>query len=369
MSALRYPHKALAFGETPRCVAPGVHWLRMPLPMDLDHINLYLLEDGDRFWIVDTGLDTEETREHWLNLFEQAPWDLQLAGVICTHMHTDHTGLAGWLCRKFTVALYMTRSEYLSARVFSGAQHHGSSDELRHIEEFYGRTGVEVPSFKLPTDPAPEPTDPVSEEGDRSETSARDRNKVALPRQFHRLRDGSSLRIGGRAWHVVVGCGHSPEHACLHCPELGVMISGDQILPRITPNVSVLPTEPNSDPLREWFESLERLRLLPAETFVLPAHNLPFYGLHQRIDYLRRHHIQQLRLLYRAAHREHSVAKLMRKQFGNRPQGFAIYLAVGECLAHLHFLCSEGRLRRRVNAEGQHFFEPLRPIGADSRLV
>ena len=351
MMALRYPHSAIACGAAPLSVAPGVHWLRMPLPMDLDHINLYLLDDGERFWIVDTGLDTGETREHWLQLFSQAQWSRPLAGVICTHMHTDHIGLSGWLCRKLDAPLHMTRGEYLSARVFAAALHQGDRGTLRHIKDFYAQTGVEVPRFDPPTTAA------AKDRGQDSESKA---ESSVLPLQYHCLRDGSTLKIGGCEWRVVVGRGHSPEHACLHCPELGVMISGDQILPRITPNVSVLPTEPEGDPLREWFESLSRLRQLPAETLVLPAHNLPFYGLHQRIDYLRRHHGQQLRMLYRAAHRVHSVSELMRRQFGDRPQGFGVYLAIGECLAHLHFLRSEGRLRRRVDDHGHHHFEPLR---------
>ncbi len=351
MTALRYPHKAIACGATPLSVAPGVHWLRMPLPMDLDHINLYLLDDGERFWIVDTGLDTPQTREYWQALFVGAPWNRPLAGVICTHMHTDHIGLSGWLCRTLGAPLYMTRGEYLSSRVFAAARRHGGLDALQHIKEFYAKTGVELPHF----DP------PVSSKTKKSgEDSGAEAEPSALPLHYRRIKEGSSFCIGGREWRVLVGSGHSPEHACLYCPELGLMISGDQILPRITPNVSVLPTEPEGDPLRDWFESLVHLRQLPAETLVLPAHNLPFYGLHQRIDYLSRHHTQQLRMLYRAAHRQHRFADLLKVQFGDRPKGFGLYLAIGECLAHLHFLCYEGRLQYRLDAKGHHHFSPLR---------
>src|SRR5205823_5956312 len=173
------------------------------------------------------------------------------------------------------------------------------------------------------------------------------RGVPSVPASFQRLTDGQMVEIGGRQWRVIIGEGHSPELACLYCAESGVLISGDQILPKISPNISVQAHEPDGDPLARYLASLRRLRdRLPAETFVLPSHNLPFYGVHTRIDELAAHHRERCDDAIAACVRPHSAAELMpvlfRRQLDRHQMGFAL----GEALAHLHYLAGEGEVER-----------------------
>ena len=183
-------------------------------------------------------------------------------------MHPDHIGMAGWLTRKFNCRLCMTRLEYLNCRVLT-------ADTGREAPEdgvaFYRRAGWSEAAL----------------ENYRARFGNFGKRIHALPESYRRIVDGELIRIGGNTWRVIVGTGHSPEHACLYCAELKLLISGDQVLPRISSNVSIHPTEPDADPMREWLESLAKLkREVPDDVLVLPSHNECFRGLHARLDYL-----------------------------------------------------------------------------------
>lgn len=236
-----------------REVAPGVLWLRMPLPMALDHINLYLLEDHDGWWIVDTGIAIGPTQELWEQIFSNHLQGKPVKAVISTHYHPDHTGMAGWLCEKWRVPFYMTQEEYLSGLVFSRTQqeHFSWSSELYLQRSGYSQQQVDVARQRFGGfGPYIKP----------------------MPTAFRRLVDGGALTIKGNRWRVVVGSGHSPEHACLYCGSMNVLISGDQVIPRITSNISVTGAEPEGNPLKDWFNSHEKfLEALPADALVLPA--------------------------------------------------------------------------------------------------
>ena len=250
-------------------IAPGVRWIRMPLPISLAIINLWAIDDGDAGWaVVDTGMAVEDAARVWQNLFDNAPDARSLSRVLVTHMHPDHVGMAGWLTRKFRVRLWMTRGEYLACRVTvadtgreappdATAFYHRAGWNRQAVESYWVRFGNFGKFIH------------------------------ALPDSYHRLVDGEELRIGRHMWRVVVGLGHSPEHACLYCPDLKLLISGDQVLPRISSNVSVYPLEPNADPMSDWLASIDKLRrAVPDDVLVLPSHNEPFRGLHERLDAL-----------------------------------------------------------------------------------
>jgi glyoxylase-like metal-dependent hydrolase (beta-lactamase superfamily II) len=174
--------------------------------------------------------------------------------------------------------------------------------------------------------------------------------------QFRAVREGDTLTIGGRRWNTFTVLGHAPEHACLHCPEADVLISGDQVLPKITTNVSVWPDQPHGNPLRLYLDSLKRFRPLPAATLVLPSHGLPFRGLHDRLDYLRVHHDERLAATIDALGEPRTASELVpilfRRQLDTHQLGFAI----GETLAHLHYLEAAGQAREEVDAAGLHRF-------------
>jgi len=345
LAALRFPHAAPPAPGTLTTVAPGVHWLRMPLPFALDHINLWLLEDGAGWTIVDSGLDTPITRELWERIFVEALDGKPVTRLIVTHFHPDHMGLAGWLTERWQIPLWVSETEWLWARMLTVDR-----DDAAFAEDqisFYRRAGLDETTI---------------------ETFAARGNQYAqrvgpVPRAFHRIADNMTFEIGGRRWRVIVGRGHAPEHVCLHCAELDLFIAGDQVLPKISPNISVWPNEPDGNPLGRYLDSLETLRReVPADVLVLPSHNLPFYGIDTRIDQLALHHAERLAELAAACTTPHTtmeiVPLLFRRKLDTQQLGFAI----GEALAHLHYLVEAGRLTRGERADGVYLFSsPLVP--------
>jgi glyoxylase-like metal-dependent hydrolase (beta-lactamase superfamily II) len=178
-----------------------------------------------------------------------------------------------------------------------------------------------------------------------------------VPRGFRRIADGMVLTIGGQDWRVVVGRGHAPEHACLHCPALGVLIAGDQVLPKISPNVSVWPTEPDGNPLARYLASLAMLRgAIGDNVLVLPSHKLPFHGLHARIDQLAAHHRERLDAILAVCDAPHSALEIVPLLFRRALDNQQLVFALGEALAHLHLLTAEGKLQRDEGADGIYRF-------------
>jgi glyoxylase-like metal-dependent hydrolase (beta-lactamase superfamily II) len=316
-----------------REVAPGVMWIRMPMPFALDHINLWAIADADdggrRTWaIVDTGLQTVETAAAWRGLLGDGGTlgGAPVGRVLVTHMHPDHVGMAGWLTRRYDCRLWMTRLEYLTCRVLAADTGREAPDDgIR----FYRRAGWSDDEL----------------ENYRARFGGFGKMIHALPDSVRRLHDGEVLRIGGREWQVVVGQGHSPEHACLHCPQAKLLVSGDQVLPRISSNVSVFPTEPEADPLGEWIASIARLReRVSDDVLVLPAHGEPFRGLHARLDHLAAGHAKSLARLHDALAEPKRVVDCFGALFA-RPitaEPHLLNLATGETIAHLNHLLRRG---------------------------
>lgn len=324
-------------------VADGVLWLRMPMPFRLDHINVWAIRDrtdaGRPGWaIVDTGLQTMDTTNAWRTLFGDggALGHAPVTRVLVTHMHPDHVGMAGWLTRRFDCRLWMTRLEYLTCRVLA-------ADTGREAPEdgvsFYRRAGWSADDI----------------ETYQARFGGFGKMIHALPDSYRRLHDREMLRIGGHDWQVVVGHGHSPEHACLVCPSLGVLISGDQVLPRISSNVSVFPTEPEADPLGDWIESIDTVRrAVSDDVLVLPAHNDPFHGLHARLTALAADHEQALDRLRNVLDEPRRVIDVFDALF-HRPIGrdpTMLGLATGESLAHINHLLRLGEAQVDLAADG-----------------
>lgn len=315
-------------------VAPGVLWLRMPLPMALNHINVWALADGDTWTLVDTGIQTPETAAAWLSAFSGVLGGRAVGRVICTHMHPDHIGMAGWLTRRFDCQLWITRLEYVTCRMLAAD------------------TGREPPADALRFHQAAG-WDEAAIEDYRARFGGFGKHIYALPDSFKRVSDGDEVEIGGRIWRAVVGRGHSPEHLCLHSPELALMISGDQVLPRITSNVSVFPTEPDADPLNDWLTSIAALaHRIPDDVLVLPSHNEPFRGLHARLSQLAAGHEEKLGRLRESLQQPKRAIDVFDILF-RRPVGLSLLsLATGEALAHLNLLIHRRQAVRELDAAG-----------------
>lgn len=322
---VNYPLENLPAPGATLEVADGVHWLRMPLPFALDHINLWLLEDGENFTAVDTGIAMDAVKEHW----KSALVGRRLTRQIVTHFHPDHLGLAAWLETETGAALWMTQGEYQTAHLIAAGI---APFDMATMLEFFRQHGL----------------DDVRHAGIEKRGNAYRRGVPAIPATFHRLRDGDSVSIGGRAWRIIVGYGHAPEHASLYSPELGVLIAGDMLLPRISTNVSAYAAVPTGDALGMFLASLERLAELPADTLVLPSHGRPFHGLHARVTELQAHHAARCVDLLAACNTSpQSACELLPVLFG-RPidDPHQTMFAMGEAIAHLIHLEHQRRLER-----------------------
>lgn len=345
-NALNYPYADHPQPGQTMEVAPGVRWLSMPMPGSLSHINLYLLEDTDGWYVVDTGLSNEETGELWQQIFSQELGGKPVIGVICTHMHPDHIGQSDMITSQFRVPLYMTQSEYFHARAFANSA--GSHHQSWIGAEFYARAGM--------------PENYLQQlQKMWTERSSEGMSMPTLPSGYERLRDGQVLTIGGRDWRIVVGSGHSPEHACLYCASLKIMISGDQILPIITSNVSVHPTEPNANPLKDWMDSHDRFLSTPADTLVLPAHNLPFFGVRDRLRALISHHDDRMLAIEEACVEPHTAKDLLPVLFARELDPRQMMMALGEAIAHLHLLVHRNRIERVLHDDGRFRFLSIDP--------
>lgn len=316
-------------------LADGLFWATMPVNEALGAINIWLLREPDGWSVIDTGWRNPQTLTAWQTIADRLFTPQSVIRVYCTHMHPDHCGVTGWLSERYGASLHMTRLEYYTLRMLAW-------DVMRpappHALEFYRSTGLGEDAI----------------DSYRHQFGEFGQMVYPLPDAFEALVDGDSLTIGGRSWQVIVGRGHSPEHACFYCAELNVLVSGDQILPRISSNVSVYPYEPQAEPLSGWVESLSRIRaLVPSDVLVLPAHGRPFRGLHERIDALLAEVVERLQRLAAALRvKSHRVADIFPIQYSRPITARLGTMAAGETLAHLAHLRRLGRVRCEIDGEG-----------------
>ena len=311
-------------------VLPGIRWWRVPMSGPLKHVNGLILDDGDGAVLaVDMGTASPRSTEAWSTILDGPLSGTRVSRILCTHLHPDHVGLAGWLSRRFDDApLLMTRTEWLMVRWLAADAHDTVPDDQVAFWRGAGWDDAQIAHVS------------ASGWGNFRRMIAR------MPFGYTRIRDGEVLRIGGADWHVMTGSGHSPEHACLVDHDRRVLIAGDQVLPRISSNVSLHASQPGEDPLGDWLGSIAKFRTLPDDLLVLPGHGDPFYGLHARLDALDREHRDRLDALSdHLAEPRRAVdcfPILFRRAIGNDVIG----MATGEALAHLRRLEVEGRATR-----------------------
>jgi glyoxylase-like metal-dependent hydrolase (beta-lactamase superfamily II) len=273
------------------------------------------------------------TKALWQRILGESLGGRPICRILVTHYHPDHIGLAQWLAERCAAPLWTTEKEWLHARMMSVG--HDDFASLRCA--FARRAGLDEAASAV-----------FAQRHDSYR-----RGVPSVPASFHRLADGMTVTIGGRHWQVIVGEGHAPEHACLYCAETGVLIAGDQVLPRISPNISLVPHEPDGDPLARYLASLAKLRrAVPPEVLVLPSHNLPFFGLHRRIDELAQHHAARCAEILAACAGPKSAIELLPLLFRRPLDRHQTAFALGEALAHLRYLCGQGEIDRALDAGG-----------------
>lgn len=308
-------------------VAPGIMWTRIPLPFRLDHVNIYLIEDGDGWAVVDTGIGDEATRDVWFALANGPLAGKRLTRLIVTHFHPDHIGLAGWLCSTFGMRMSTSQTAWLGCLNISLSP--GALD-AKPYRDFYALHGL-----------SPETVALVSTQG-----HGYLRMVTPLPPTFSRLVAGDRLAIGGRVFDVLSGDGHAPEQLMLYCAADNVFLAADQVLAKITPNVSVWAVDPEGDPLGLYLRSLEDItRRIPADALVLPGHQLPFYGLHRRCAELAAHHETRCAMILGACRAEPAtVGELVPVLFPRKLDPHQLSFAFSETFAHVNAMVRRGEL-------------------------
>jgi glyoxylase-like metal-dependent hydrolase (beta-lactamase superfamily II) len=322
-------------GET-REIAPGVSWVRMPLPFALDHVNLWLIEEADGHTLVDCGYGDATTRAHWQRHFATTLAQRPIRRIVATHCHPDHLGNAAWLAARFACPILMTQAEYLAAHAIRDEHAGFGQADVRALFASHGMTTEHLEAFTA--------------RGNQYR-----RGVPEAPQAFSRLVEGDVLTLGPWRWRVVTGYGHSPEHASLAAEDARLLISGDMLLPRISTNVAVWPGEPEGDPVARFLASLGAFEALPPDTLVLPSHGPPFRGIAARVAQLRGHHAERLAELARAleeADAPQSAQDLVPVLFRRELDTQQRFFAMGEAIAHLNRLWREGRIERLVGNDG-----------------
>ncbi len=338
--AIRYPFDAPPAEGAATEVAPGILWMRLPLPMKLDHVNVYALDDGDAWTIVDTGFDSGRSRAVWRALLTGPLQGRPVSRVIATHHHPDHIGLAGWFQTDYGAELVTTRTAWLMARMLQLDEQDRPTPET---VAFWRSAGMDADVL-------------AARMAERPFNFA---DVVApLPLGYHRIVEGSTVQAGGRDWTVRIGNGHAPEHATLWSTDGEIVIGGDQLLPSISPNLGVYATEPAADPVADWLAACEWLAPHATEAqLVLPGHKLPFTGLPLRLEQLIANHHGALARLRAHLATPHTAAEcfqpLFRREIGLGECGLALVEAMAHCL-HLFHLGAATRQRRDDGAWRWH---------------
>ncbi len=319
-------------------IAPGLWLLPVPLDSTLDHVNLYVLADADGWTLVDTGINTPLCRQALESAFSREPLkQFPITRVISTHFHPDHIGLAGWLCQQ-GAELWTSRTCWMQTRLLTVDDRPGPLEHELHFVRKAGMQGLEFEAFRR-----------------RPHNNYR-QTVLPLPDTYHRLTEGDRLTIGDRTWTVHLGYGHAVEHVTLWADD-GHVITGDQVLPGISSNISVLSSEPEEDVLSEWIESCKRFAQLASdEMLCLPGHNLPFYGIGKRCHQLIHSHQLALARLLQYLQQPRTVLDCLEVIYRRKLRPDERSLLIAEAFGYLNHLHKKNMVEKTINFEGAYLW-------------
>jgi glyoxylase-like metal-dependent hydrolase (beta-lactamase superfamily II) len=318
-------------------IAPGLLWVRLPLPFRLNHVNVWLLREDDGWTVIDTGCATPELFAIWEGLLAGPMAGLPVRRVVATHGHVDHIGLSGWLAERFDAPFICTLAEWLWARVSHMHDVPGASGAYRDYLLRHG-FGPETAGLM------------VASRGRFVDLS------TPLPGALVEIRDGETMRMGGRDWRVIVTRGHAFEHASFHDAASGILIAGDHLLPRISPVIAIYEMTPRADPLGDYLASFSHFSDLPEDTLVLPSHGMPYRGVHRRIASLEEHHGRRLEATLALLSAPMPACELSRTMFPHVDSLDDVGFALGETLAHVSRLVASGDVVETCDAAGKVLF-------------
>ena len=321
MNDIRYP-----FGKTTpeygqlATVIPEIKWFRFPLPFVLNHVNIWLIADGEGWVCIDTGVTWDKGKHLWEDILK----DHTLKRQIVTHSHPDHVGLSGWLEQKTGAELWMTQGEYLTALAHINQVGNYTIPAMLSLFRHHGLDYIRLAA--------------LDKRGNAMKTGC-----PILPKTYRQMREGDLVEIGGHHWEIITGFGHAYEHAAFYCKDLNVLISGDMLLPSISTNVPVSAAFPQGNPLKDFLDSLQKFRRLPEDTLVLPSHGRPFIGINERIDFLEVHHKNRCDLVLELCKTPQTACSIMAPLFERDiTDAHQCQFAMGESIAHLNYLEQQG---------------------------
>lgn len=334
MDAPAQPPLTFPWEEPPGCgeaieVVEGILWVRLPLPMRLNHVNVYVLDEGDYWTIIDTGMDLASGREAWAALLSGPLADKPVGRVVLTHHHPDHLGLLGWFADQ-GAEIWATRLGWTLGRMLQ-LDH----NDLPPPQQIAFRRLAGMPEDMLAAFAGETPFN-------FSQCTA------PIPLGYNVIAEGDTIRMGGRDWKVHFGHGHAPDHATFWTD--GIVLAGDQIIPGISSNVGVYPSEPEANPLHDWLQSCRRFRDLVGDELILPGHKTPFHGGAFRLTQLIENHEHALdRILGALADGPRTAAQLFTPIFKREIGGTQYGLALAESVAHMNYLHQAGRVTRTLS--------------------
>ena len=340
MKELKFPVEIFPTEKKVLQIREGIYWVKLLLPSMISHVNAYILDDEDGISIIDTGISCVSCKESWTHILTHNFKNKTIKRIIITHHHPDHIGLLGWFKKKFNTEIWTSRSSWLTGRMLTLDTKNEVSIESLNFWLSAGMPSeiIEKKRFEKPFN--------FSDYVDK------------IPLGYRRIVEEEPLLIGNKKWFVKLCNGHAPEQIFLFCPDLKVIISGDQILPGISPNLSVYPTEPLANPLAEYLEDCEKLlNIEDLGYLVLPGHNLPFYGFNTRVEQLINHHQSALKRIQKYIDKTpKSAYDIFPVLFKRKIKNYELTLALGESVAHLNYLFKMGIIKKEVDKKGVNLF-------------